>query len=294
MRQFSDPSLPAREGVTPLAEVSCCGGQVLIGLREWSPCVVVPPTVIDETRIEFTVRGGYDEECDGQRRVGRAGRCHYRPPGRRVHGLVSSEGLVELVVSFAPSAGGGPDLHGHPAMVTLATGILSELLRGGARASQLEALAARCLSVVHHTRALHGAPLPWIDSVLDRLQDTRSESPTLAELSALAGVHRSHLSRAFRREAGTTPGRYRRLVILQDAATRLASTDQPIAGIAHACGFADQSHLGRHFRCAFGLSPGQFRALLNETASSTQELGRTQGRGGQARDPRCGPENDPR
>jgi AraC family transcriptional regulator len=39
----------------------------------------------------------------------------------------------------------------------------------------------------------------------------------------------------------------------------LHGTNMPIAGVAAACGFADQSHLTRVFSKAFGISPGVWR-----------------------------------
>ena len=74
-----------------------------------------------------------------------------------------------------------------------------------------------------------------------------------------AGVHPAHLSRAFRdRYRETIHGRVRRLR-LEWAARRLVESDDPIAGIALAAGFADQSHLTRALKAHTGLTPAAYR-----------------------------------
>lgn len=81
-----------------------------------------------------------------------------------------------------------------------------------------------------------------------------------SELESVAGLGRFALARHFRASFGTSPYNYlvmRRL----DRARSLLRTGDPLAGIAVACGFADQSHLTRQFRKAFGLTPGRWRAL---------------------------------
>jgi AraC-like DNA-binding protein len=51
---------------------------------------------------------------------------------------------------------------------------------------------------------------------------------------------------------------------VEEAARRLADTDQPLAEIALACGFCDQSHLTRTFRRRTGLTPGAWRRAARE------------------------------
>jgi AraC-like DNA-binding protein len=80
------------------------------------------------------------------------------------------------------------------------------------------------------------------------------------ELEAVAGLDRFALARHFRASFGTSPYNYlvmRRL----DRARALLRAGDPLAGIAVACGFADQSHLTRQFRKAYGVTPGRWRAL---------------------------------
>jgi AraC-like DNA-binding protein len=86
-----------------------------------------------------------------------------------------------------------------------------------------------------------------------------AEEVELAELARLAGLSRSHLIRAFRRETGLTPHAYqidRRF----RAARRRLERGEPPSAVAAACGFFDQSHLNRVFKARTGVTPGVYRA----------------------------------
>ena len=83
----------------------------------------------------------------------------------------------------------------------------------------------------------------------------------LLKLADMVGVHPVHLARSFRAQHGCTVGEYIRQARVRDAALRLAATDEPIASIAVACGFADQSQLTRTFKRLTGRTPGAHRAL---------------------------------
>ena len=94
------------------------------------------------------------------------------------------------------------------------------------------------------------------------LIDAEHASPlSLSAIAAEAGVHPVHLARSFRARHGCTVGEYIRQARVRDAALRLAATDEPIASIAVACGFADQSQLTRTFKRLTGRTPGAHRAL---------------------------------
>ena len=86
-----------------------------------------------------------------------------------------------------------------------------------------------------------------------------AEEIGLACLARVAGLSRTHLIRAFRRETGLTPHAY-----LLDrrfrSACRLLERGEPPAAVASACGFFDQSHLNRVFKARMGVTPGAYRA----------------------------------
>ncbi len=95
--------------------------------------------------------------------------------------------------------------------------------------------------------------------VRDHLLDRWNEDTDLDALSAVAGLTRHHLLRAFRRETGLTPHGFQTDIRVRNARRMLAHGDAP-AEVAAACGFYDQSHLNRLFKARFGVTPGVFRS----------------------------------
>lgn len=82
---------------------------------------------------------------------------------------------------------------------------------------------------------------------------------TLEELSTVAGVSAAHLNRLFRASLGETPHQYVLRQRVERAQNALLHSDDSIADIAVAHGFADQSHLTRVLRRATGLTPRVLR-----------------------------------
>lgn len=122
----------------------------------------------------------------------------------------------------------------------------------------LHAAALELLAIVG--RAPTGPePRAWLDDVVEYLHAHRFERVTLAELATVAGVHRTHLVRAFRARFGVSIGTYVRRDRVRWAADALRVSDAPIAEIALQAGFADQSHFTRVFAREMGLPPGRYR-----------------------------------
>jgi AraC-like DNA-binding protein len=110
------------------------------------------------------------------------------------------------------------------------------------------------------------AALPTLTSgMLRRVEDfieSHLETPLSVErLAGVAGLSRSHFTRAFRHCLKMTPHKYvmwRRLLRAQEL-IRSSDMNANLADIALAAGFADQSHLSRTFRLGMGESPSRFR-----------------------------------
>jgi AraC family transcriptional regulator len=83
-------------------------------------------------------------------------------------------------------------------------------------------------------------------------------------LAAAVGVHPVHLARVFRKFHACSVGDYVRQLRIEYASRQLATTDQPLANIALAAGFADQSHFSRTFKQHTRMLPTEFRKLLRE------------------------------
>jgi len=90
------------------------------------------------------------------------------------------------------------------------------------------------------------------------LQNRPTQSVTLPEVGAIAGVTISHLVRSFSKAVGLPPRSYHAQVRLARA-RRLLGEGKSATWVAYECGFADQSHLSRRFRTHYGLTPGAFQ-----------------------------------
>lgn len=94
--------------------------------------------------------------------------------------------------------------------------------------------------------------------------DSNFERPlTLAEVAGVAGVHRVHLAREFRRHFSITVGEYLRKKRIEQACHLVSKTNETLADVAVNCGFSDQSHLTATFRRQVGLTPGRFRQMTH-------------------------------
>jgi AraC-like DNA-binding protein len=80
-----------------------------------------------------------------------------------------------------------------------------------------------------------------------------------AELARACGLSASHFVQAFRRTTGLTPHRWLTRRRVERAMALLRDTDRSAAGIALACGFADQSHFTRVFTAVVGCPPVAWR-----------------------------------
>lgn len=93
------------------------------------------------------------------------------------------------------------------------------------------------------------------DYVLAHLADPIS----LDDLASIAGYSRFHFVRAFREATGYPPYSYVINQRIAHAQLLLTTTDDPVAVIAHACGFATHAQFSKKFRDVIGLSPACFR-----------------------------------
>jgi AraC-like DNA-binding protein len=109
---------------------------------------------------------------------------------------------------------------------------------------------------------------PTVERARHYLQARPTQSVTLAELGADAGVTLSHLVRSFSRSIGLPPRSYHLQVRLARA-RRLLAEGKSATWVAYECGFADQSHLSRRFKECHGITPGAFQTqYLTEPSSA--------------------------
>lgn len=105
-----------------------------------------------------------------------------------------------------------------------------------------------------------------LSRVVALVQERLADPPTVAEMAAVAGCSPATLDRRMRRVFSLAPHRYVLRARLDRAAVLLATTDRPIAQVAHDVGFYDQAVLTRTFGRHTGLTPARFRAAARAAA----------------------------
>lgn len=128
----------------------------------------------------------------------------------------------------------------------------------------VEGLAMMLFAEAVRSRSRSGSErLPsWLKRTRDALHDRYAAHINLSELAREAGVHPSHLTAAYRKAFGVSPGEYLRSRRVEAAQRALRDTDASIMEIALNVGFADQSHLTRTFRTLTGETPARYRSSV--------------------------------
>jgi AraC-like DNA-binding protein/ligand-binding sensor protein len=90
-------------------------------------------------------------------------------------------------------------------------------------------------------------------------REFRNPGLTLAAAANHAGLSRAHFSHTFRTTTGTRFIRFVQARRVAEAKRLLVTTQDPITGICHACGFESLTHFNRVFRDFEQLSPSQYR-----------------------------------
>lgn len=107
-----------------------------------------------------------------------------------------------------------------------------------------------------------GADTRMLDEVRQYVLGAVERPVAVTELAALHGMSRSHYSHRFKAATGLGVASFIRQIRLEEATRRLLHTDQAIARIAEATGFANANHFCKIFRQHFHLSPGAFRRQM--------------------------------
>lgn len=110
---------------------------------------------------------------------------------------------------------------------------------------------------------------PAMEHACTWLAEHLGEDIAVQDLAQAVGLSRFHLSRRFLAYTDRSPMAYLMDLRLQEAALRLRGGDEPVLGVAMACGFKDLGHFGRRFKAMFGRSPARYR----DGAPADQESG---------------------
>lgn len=182
------------------------------------------------------------------------------PEGAHTIGVELSPGVAERVISQTGLLKDARVIAG-PQLVQTGRRLYREFRSSDAAAPlSMESLALEMLVQTARVRTAgeHGEPA-WMATVRSVLHEGFAEPISLGGLAGVAGVHETHLARAFRKRHGCTVGEYVRRLRVDSAALELKRSTKPVAEIAAETGFYDQAHFCRTFKRAYGLSPSDYR-----------------------------------
>lgn len=112
-----------------------------------------------------------------------------------------------------------------------------------------------------HAPTAAGGDYPSLATVIHHIQEHFNEPLKLSALARMAGLSAYQFEQRMRRIFAITAGQFIHKVRMDAAVRHLRETDQPIAAIAHACGYAEQSSFTRQFKQTVGLSPARYRRM---------------------------------
>jgi AraC-like DNA-binding protein/quercetin dioxygenase-like cupin family protein len=102
----------------------------------------------------------------------------------------------------------------------------------------------------------------WLNDIEQSIGNNLDEAETVQMLSEKHFIHRVYLSRAFKKQFGSSPLEFRKYARVTSAIRGLTMTEKSLAGIAYESGFSDQSHMTRTLQKILGYAPGELRKLV--------------------------------
>ena len=96
-------------------------------------------------------------------------------------------------------------------------------------------------------------------TVVDWIKSDHGRTPTISDLSEVAGLSPSHFCRAFKVSTGLAPHQFLMKERAIYAKALLKAARLPISEIARLCGFSDQGNFSRFFKSECGVAPAAFR-----------------------------------
>lgn len=100
----------------------------------------------------------------------------------------------------------------------------------------------------------------------DRMDAASHEAWPVKRLAAVSGVSEAHFARAFRQAFGIPPHRYLLTRRIEQAASLLRDTGQPVIDIALATGWESPGTFGRTFKDILGCTPTALRRASRAAA----------------------------
>jgi AraC family transcriptional regulator of adaptative response / methylphosphotriester-DNA alkyltransferase methyltransferase len=98
-----------------------------------------------------------------------------------------------------------------------------------------------------------------VQSIKQLIERDYHHALTLEHISLHVWMSKYHLQRVFKRNTGMSPLEYVTKLRINEAATRLQTTEQTITDIAHDLGYTSSAHFSNVFRQQTGYTPSEYR-----------------------------------
>lgn len=243
----------------------------------YTPGMNLPHHSHELAKFCFVLSGSYTETLGRQKRARKQSALVYQPPDMthaEAHDEPGHHLLLEIepwrlrhTRQYAPRLDSVAELSdGVP--LSLAARLYHEFRKPDEfSALTIEGLALELLAETFRDSLRHAERRPprWLHQVTEMLRAHFAENLSLTELAATVQIHPAHLARTFRRFQRCTVGEFVRRLRIDYARRRLAESNDPLAEIALAAGFADQTHFSRSFKRLVGMTPARFRALFRKS-----------------------------
>ncbi len=273
--------LPAGTHFGELRELQDFGG-LLLAQSDYSPCLVTGKHSHETASFAVTLKGGYSEEHRKQSFDCLPGKILFRNEAERHINCIGPTGASCAILEMRPGWRKQMDIeelrvpvYQVPDTICIALRVRQELeILDDATPLAIEALVLELFSHLQRNWvALRRVPT-WLKWTREKLEAEFLQKHSLPVLAREAGVHPSHLARAFRQHFGCSLGEYKRRRRIAFACERIIAGD-PLSEVAGSCGFSSQPHLSRTFKTITGMSPGAFQHLKCTTkAKKCSESGR--------------------
>lgn len=238
---------------------------------DFAPALSLPTHAHAQVCIAVVLRGGFQGIWGGREGTASSGTLIVEPAGEpHANRFFETAGAQVVAVQPVGDLAGGadhPSRRAQPDALGVAWRMASEMSRpDDVTPIALEGMSLELLAIASRAGRVAESRAGWLSRATEMVEEHYAQPLGLGVIAAEVGVHPIHLARSFRSRHGRSVGGYLRAVRVHRAAERLANSDEPIAEIALAVGFADQSHLNRWFVRLLGATPAAYRRQLRGLA----------------------------
>jgi len=114
----------------------------------------------------------------------------------------------------------------------------------------------------------HGLARWQIDRLISLVTHRLDSKLRNSDMASSIGLSPSHFLKAFRQSFDVTPQAYVARRRIEHAQLLMLTTEEPLAQVALACGFADQAQFSKAFRREAGVPPLQWRRARGRDAAT--------------------------